>query len=706
MILQAGSNPKSVRTARPVAGKIKVRSHIVAGFCLAGVIGLSPLWYASYNFTARAGNGVALGLIVLVFAAWIFVRPAALPVPFSKVAVPACLFAASVAWAALQCLGGVSEAIQHPLWVLAADALASPLPGAIGISAEATSHGLLLLCSNAATFWIALQIGRNRYCAEGLLRGFVVLCAVYTFYGLMDAAFGWYHVLFQPKYLEVTSGPETYVSATFVNRTHYAAYAGMGLCAGVAWCLDVFGAHRYIGAAIMLRAEIVPVLSSCIILLGLALSGSRGGVAVSFAALAVVFAAQIRNRRQILRFSLVFAGIVALAGLVIVTMGGFFIDRLHLLPGAVTEKMALNRLVLRAIQDRPLLGHGLGAFVEGFPLYRDETLAVGKIWNAAHASWLELVMGVGIPAALGLGLALALLVKTCIGGVLTRKRDTFAPIAALAASLLLGLHSLIDFSIQTPAVAMAYSMILGLGVAQSRSSRDDSALGQGSGASARLAMHVGGLVIPVGCGLLAAGLGGLLLRASLATPVQYMPGATPKGILDGGFGPFVSERLAAQAQANLVEYNVQQAAGDRDAQRDAMRAARDSLVALARREPADGGNWALLADIQSYVEGYDERAAKYLRLSFHTHPFEHGAAQRRVLLGLRAWEQLDSVAQSLVRLDVRSLLRNDYRTAAITFVAQAARAGKASNIGFVRDTVLSLYPDWVDFYDRQLAASP
>ena len=52
-----------------------------------------------------------------------------------------------------------------------------------------------------------------------------------------------------------------------------------------------------------------------------------------------------------------------------------------------------------------------------------------------------------------------------------RRRDLIIPIAALAVGLVAVLHSLIDFSLQIPAVTIAYVVILGVGVAQSQSAR-------------------------------------------------------------------------------------------------------------------------------------------------------------------------------------------------------------------------------------------
>ncbi len=56
-------------------------------------------------------------------------------------------------------------------------------------------------------------------------------------------------------------------------------------------------------------------------------------------------------------------------------------------------------------------------------------------------------------------------------GVRRRRRDVIYPSVGLAAAILVGTHSLVDFSLQIPAVAATFALILGIGCAQSWSTR-------------------------------------------------------------------------------------------------------------------------------------------------------------------------------------------------------------------------------------------
>ena len=66
--------------------------------------------------------------------------------------------------------------------------------------------------------------------------------------------------------------------------------------------------------------------------------------------------------------------------------------------------------------------------------------------------------------------AVAILFGMCVRGVFRRRRDRVYAVAAVGATLLVGLHALVDFSIQIPAIAMFYTAILATGCAQARPS--------------------------------------------------------------------------------------------------------------------------------------------------------------------------------------------------------------------------------------------
>src|SRR5262249_41097167 len=89
------------------------------------------------------------------------------------------------------------------------------------------------------------------------------------------------------------------------------------------------------------------------------------------------------------------------------------------------------------------------------------------VWDVAHSTPLELAVELGLPMA-GL-VAFAWLVALLILGHGTRRsrRETVAPLTALAVALIALLHSSIDFSLQVPGYTIVVFGVVGVGIAQS-----------------------------------------------------------------------------------------------------------------------------------------------------------------------------------------------------------------------------------------------
>jgi O-antigen ligase len=88
----------------------------------------------------------------------------------------------------------------------------------------------------------------------------------------------------------------------------------------------------------------------------------------------------------------------------------------------------------------------------------------------AHNDWLEMMFELGLPGAFLWFVVLGGLGIRCLFGFFRRRRDHVYPMAGFSACVLVGLHSLADFSLQIPAVAVTFAVLLGVGVAQTWSS--------------------------------------------------------------------------------------------------------------------------------------------------------------------------------------------------------------------------------------------
>jgi O-antigen ligase len=115
------------------------------------------------------------------------------------------------------------------------------------------------------------------------------------------------------------------------------------------------------------------------------------------------------------------------------------------------------------------LGFGYGTFADSFRLYRNDKLYAH--FDKAHNTYLENIFELGWPAAGLLLLCLAWLTLICVRGARDRGRDWVYPATGVAASVLVGIHSFLDFSLQMPAIAITYAAILGVACSQSYTSR-------------------------------------------------------------------------------------------------------------------------------------------------------------------------------------------------------------------------------------------
>jgi O-antigen ligase len=89
----------------------------------------------------------------------------------------------------------------------------------------------------------------------------------------------------------------------------------------------------------------------------------------------------------------------------------------------------------------------------------------------AHNTYLEVFQGLGLVFGAMLIAVVVMLVWRCVKGALTRQRNETVPCVAASVAFLLGLHTLLDFSLQMQAIAITFMALLGAGVAQSESSR-------------------------------------------------------------------------------------------------------------------------------------------------------------------------------------------------------------------------------------------
>lgn len=383
------------------------------------------------------------------------------------------LFAAVVivAWIVLTIVPGMPGS--NPLWEKAGAALGSSVYGTISLYPAGTVEALVRLSSYLGVFWLALQFSRQSDRALVLLRWIGLSGAVLSLYGIINFSLGNRDLLFQARY-----GGFGDVTGTFVNRNHFATYAGLCALANAALAFIGFR-KRWIDVA-YLPSSFVRILSAfagnpaayflaaSICVMALFQSHSRMGMVSFIVALfvAVSLLAALGYFRADRRLAAV---IIGLLFFYLYVSGLATLDRFS---GAEdTERWPLFQICLDAIKRLPWTGHGYGTFGHAFEAYRAADFAIGANVTEAHNVYLELAFELGIPATVVAVSAVVWLVGFCIFGAFRRKRERIFPVLAVSASVLVGIHSLADFSVQLPGVAVIYAALLGVGCAQSWSHR-------------------------------------------------------------------------------------------------------------------------------------------------------------------------------------------------------------------------------------------
>jgi hypothetical protein len=380
-----------------------------------------------------------------------------------------------VAWIVFQSLPWDLFGWHHPFWDRASEVIGRPLSASLSIDREASMVHLFRLLTYAAYFIIAWQVARRPEAAGRVLRAIAAIGTAYALYGLVEFVSPDPRILWFVKEAYVTD-----VTSTFINRNSYATFAGLAVIAHLVLIANILNKKidpRTRRAFLLSMADTLLgharwlVLGLIVCSGSLLMSHSRGGLISTLAAVLVLMMLILAAPAARAPWRWWFTGFVAVGCIAIVLLtGASTFDRLDALTSDAEMRPKINTAVLRAVGDNWLSGTGYGSFADVFPLY--QPLSVVGFVDLAHDDYLENALELGVPAACLLFGAVLYLGGRCLVGVFRRRRDVIYPLAGTAATMLVGVHSALDFSLQIPAVAVSYAVILGIGVAQSTGTRD------------------------------------------------------------------------------------------------------------------------------------------------------------------------------------------------------------------------------------------
>lgn len=445
--------------------------------CLCLIVVAIAVPFGGVDLWSRMLFSAGAGVLLLTWVTAHLFSSRPLPSCLSNILWPAVLFFCVCLWIEIQTTQLVPTDWQHPIWLQASKALEHNFRGHVSINPETTKQGLISIVSAGAIFWLALQLGQNPKRAELGIKLFAISSAVFALYGILNFLGEGSQILWMEKrfYLESVTG-------TFINRNSFATYSGLGLICSLAMLIDRSAIHFQSkgdtsrGLLKMLEdlfsRNAIYLIASFLLFTALLLTQSRAGNMSALIGICALVTALARagtiKTRHIFLTTLILAPVL---GVIIGVSGSSLGARM---PTAWTLDLEgrgdLYAVTIGAIKDRPFLGTGFGTYREAIYPYLTDDLLTDRSWFDAHNTYLEKVLELGLPAAIALFATILLLTLSCWRGLRRRRRNHVFPAIAVGASCLIAAHSLLDFSVEIPAIAAAFSFVLGLGVAQSTSS--------------------------------------------------------------------------------------------------------------------------------------------------------------------------------------------------------------------------------------------
>ncbi|MBV8775208.1 MAG: O-antigen ligase family protein [Deltaproteobacteria bacterium] len=257
-------------------------------------------------------------------------------------------------------------------------------------------------------------------------------------------------------------------TGTFANPDHLADYLDMVLPLALTGFLrpSVLASRRLTMVRLFCGGAVILTGSS------LLLTSSRAGwlgALIGLALLAELWRKRQRTSRtpHVPRFpACASLGLLVLSVLLVVGPGGRKQTDLRLGQAvgqsSIVSRLEPARLSLNMIRDFPMFGTGLGCWPEVFPHYARPPWSP-IFWNATHNDYVQLGCETGL---IGFGLVAwffaGIVIRVWRGTQRLKHEHAVLTAAAVAALSAVGVHEFFDFSLQIPANALLFTVVLGI----------------------------------------------------------------------------------------------------------------------------------------------------------------------------------------------------------------------------------------------------
>jgi O-antigen ligase len=383
------------------------------------------------------------------------------------------LFLFVMLWCIFQVQPFIPAGWTHPLWQETAKVLHTPVKGMIAIAPEAAINCLSRLFTYILVGAIAFIVSQDSKRAKKIIQVLWYVGSALCVYGLGAHLTNSNSILWWKKWAYIGD-----LTATFVNRNHFAIYADMIFVTGLSllaqsWreATHAVKKHQRVAAIRewLTHTGLTQIFLLLLVFISVIYSHSRAGFALLLAGTGFYAVCYQIYRRAWKR-----AVVLGIAALVIVAVGIgaalMMSDRFAVLfhDYSSLDRLKVYKLTLQAIRDNPWLGYGLNGFEPEFRLYQQNMIME---FNHAHSDVLEMVLDLGVPVAALMAAAIGILVWCLVRGVLTRRQNGMYPVLGLTVTAMMLAHACVDFSLQIPGDAVTWAAIMGTGLAQSWSSR-------------------------------------------------------------------------------------------------------------------------------------------------------------------------------------------------------------------------------------------
>lgn len=440
------------------------------------VVLIAPLPFGSVDAWAWGTLAIITAGTLAFWSVLVATNRLSVAVPVSKVMVPAILFGLVILWVLIQIAPFTPRSWHHPIWTESAKSLGMPYAGRITLDPDESISALTRLLWYGAVFWLALQLGREKWNARLSITLIAWTGLAYATYGLIIKLTGSESVLWVKKFIYHEE-----VTGTFINKNSFAGFAGIGLICVTARLFDrliVLPGETSVKAEkfaavlnVLLAKSWFLILAWVILLTSIILSDSRAGIVSGIIGLMAFVVALSLSKSVPSRLGRWFGAMMVVCIAAFFVFSGGSVDKRFAYVGEQTQaRISIYETTLEMVRDASLLGMGLGTYPQVFQLYRKPGPEHRTPARKAHNTYLENAAELGIPATVCLVAAIGALCIICLIGVRNRRRDIVMPAIGIGVTVLFGLHSIVDFSLQIPGITASYAFIMGIACAQSWSS--------------------------------------------------------------------------------------------------------------------------------------------------------------------------------------------------------------------------------------------